>query len=72
MPYKFNPFTGNLDLVSSGSTPTSTFDANVILTHSNFSTGNPLQIYDPKSGAFVDMGDLIVTDEEGNVVTNET
>jgi hypothetical protein len=57
-----NPITGKLDMVQ-------IFNENRIVTHSNFSTGNQLQIYDPKSGAFVDMGFLIVTDEEGNVIT---
>jgi hypothetical protein len=68
MAFKFNPLTGNLDLVN---VPPPVFNASAIITHSNFSTGNHLQIYDPKSGAFVDLGDLIVTDEEGNVVVNE-
>jgi hypothetical protein len=60
--YVLNPFTGQFDAV----VPT---DFNKILTHQRNSSGNPLVLFDPQTGVYVDLGDLIVTDEEGNVVT---
>lgn len=56
-----NPVTGKLDTINK-------FNENRILTHNRTSTGSPLKLYDPDMGAYIEMGDLIVTDEDGNVV----
>ena len=56
-----NPFTGELDGVLK-------FNPDRIITHSNNQAGNPLMIYDPVSGNYMEMQPLIVTDNNGNVV----
>lgn len=57
-----NPATGQLDVINK-------FNSDRILTHSNNASGNPLMIYDPFLDSYQEMGDLIVTDNQGNVVT---
>lgn len=59
---ELNPITKTFDLVSE-------FNSNRIVTHGYNQAGNKLQIFDPISGIYTDMDDLIVTDNEGNVVS---
>jgi hypothetical protein len=68
MKYKFNIFTGNFDLVSNGGGSTSGSAADIV-THSYNSAGNELKLYDPIIGQYLPLDYLVVTDEEGNVVT---
>ena len=56
-----NPTTGKLDTINK-------FNEDRILTHSRSSTGSKLKLFDPETNSYVDMGDLIITDENGNVV----
>lgn len=57
-----NPLTGLFDAAP-------IFDPNRIVTHEYNVSGNLLKIYDPAVGDYVELGALIVTDNEGNVVT---
>lgn len=56
-----NPITGKLDMVQ-------IFNENRVVTHSLNQAGNKLQLLDPLTGVFMEMGDLIVTDNEGNII----
>ena len=58
----FNVFTGEFDLVRS-------FNPNRIITHMFNQAGNPLKLYDPVTGLYMDLGPMVVTDNAGNVVT---
>ena len=60
--YEFNAITGKFDLVSE-------FNPDRIITHSFNMAGSPLITYDARSGTYIDMGPLVVTDNQGNVVT---
>lgn len=57
-----NPFTGELDMVRN-------FNVNRIVTNSFNQAGNPLVIYDPLSGLYLDAGPSVVVDINGNVVS---
>jgi len=59
--FEFNPITGNFDLVLQ-------FNENRMVTHSYNAAGNKLLTYDSRSGAEIELGDLTVTDNAGNVV----
>ena len=56
-----NPVTGKLDTINK-------FNPDRIITHDKNAAGNKMKLFDPESNAYVDMGDLIVTDENGDVV----
>ncbi len=57
----------SLQSASSGSANTDS--AGNIVTHAYNSAGNLLQLYDPVLGVYLPMDFLVVTDEEGNVIT---
>lgn len=59
--YELNVVTGELDLVK-------VFNENRILTHQCNAAGHDLMIYNPSSGAHIQMDPLVVTDNNGNVV----
>jgi hypothetical protein len=65
MGFKFNALTGKFDLVGSGSTS----NADDILTHRANQFGHVLMFFDPVLSVYYEADDLIVTDNEGNVVT---
>lgn len=69
MPFKFNPTTGQLDLVNA-STPTPTPQPSIfdILTHFRNAAGSPIQTYDRNSGTHIDSAPLVVVDNDGDVV----
>jgi hypothetical protein len=56
-----NPITKKLDMVR-------VFNPNRIVTHDKNQAGNALKLIDPVTGQYVDLGPLVVTDENGNVV----
>lgn len=56
-----NPVTKKLDMVRS-------FNPDRMVTHSANQAGNPLVVYDPQSGMYLPMDDMIVTDNDGNVI----
>jgi hypothetical protein len=58
-----NPITHKLDMVR-------IFNPDRIATHTLNPAGNPLVIYDPVSGLYMSMGPIVITDNNGNVVTN--
>lgn len=60
--YVLNPFTGQFDAVMEVN-----FDR--IITHEYNELGNPLVMFDPVSGLYIEVGAMLVTDNEGNVVT---
>jgi hypothetical protein len=59
--YLFNVFTGNLDLALK-------FNENRIVTHQYNAAGDLLKTYDTRSAMQIDLGFLVVTDNDGNVV----
>lgn len=59
--FLFNPLTGNFDLVLK-------FNENRIVTHGYNSAGGKLMVFDPLSMSHIDLGFLVVTDNDGNVV----
>jgi len=67
--YKFalNPLTGRFDLVNG--TSGTQFNVDTIITHKYTDTGNELALLDPFSGSYSKLGYLVVTDEEGNVIS---
>ena len=76
MGYKFNPFTGNLDKTGSGlSTAQITqiaLDAiKSIKTTRVGALGNKLYAYDPIEDKWVDLGQRLVFDDNGEIVTGE-
>lgn len=60
--YVLNPFTGQFDAVKDT-------NFNRIVTHQYNAAGNVLMMYDPIVSAYIEMDALIVTDDDGNVVT---
>jgi hypothetical protein len=56
-----NPITGELDVVLK-------FNENRIVTHRYNAAGTLNMIFDPASGTFIDMGDQVVVDSDGNVI----
>ncbi len=60
--YVLNPFTGQFDAVTEVN-----FDR--IITHQYNAAGHALMLFDPIANAYIEMDALIVTDDEGNVVT---
>lgn len=64
MGFKFNPLTGELDLVGKQSGQTIE-----IITHFCSPFGQQILFFDPQLNAYYSADDLIVTDNEGNVVT---
>ena len=59
MAYKFNIFTGTLDLVDNTSK---------IVTHELGPTGNKMYAYDSVTSTWVEIGPLVVVDINGNVI----
>jgi hypothetical protein len=57
-----NPLTGQLDFIRK-------FNPNRIVTHSTNQADNLLVVYDMVSGTYLPMGPVVVTDNDGNVVT---
>lgn len=56
-------------LQSSSSGSGNTDSAGNIVTHAYNSAGNQLKLYDPTIGEYLPLDYLVVTDEEGNVIT---
>lgn len=59
--FELNPITGELDLVKE-------FNSNRIVTHYLNSTGQPSLALDQASNQYLDLGPLVVVDNDGNVV----
>ena len=59
----FNPFTGNLDMINK-------FNPDRIVTDDRNAAGYPLMMFDPHTNTYMPLGPLVVTDDDGNVVTS--
>ena len=57
-----NPITGKVDVVAE-------FNTSKIITHSKNQMGNDIVFFDPNFNIYVPADDMVVTDNEGNVVS---